>query len=145
MIPEEFKSVLKKCRKNTFIYDWEFFSKRIHDELVFSVIEEYQFLYVEIIFSVVDNELQKKFDRLKFWHAFFDQLDKKRFSDLCGFLNNEGGIAIVFTYSSSSNNYMAWVRFCENVLSKSGFDMRNWDGINKAEYPPKEFLATSVK
>jgi len=145
MMPEEFKSVLKKRKKSTFIYNWEFFSRRIHDELVFSVIEECQFLYIEINFSTIDNELQRKIDRIKFWHAFFDQLNKKRFSDLCGFLDKEEGIAIVFTYSGSSNNYMAWVRFCENILSKSGFDMRDWKGINKAEYPPEEFLAVAGK
>jgi hypothetical protein len=141
MLPEELKSVLKKRKKNVFIYDWEFFTRRIHDELVFSVIEGYQFLYVEITFATVEKELRRKNERLKFWHAFFDQLDKKRFSDLCGFLDNGSGIAVIFTHTSASSNSIAWVRFCENVLSKSGFNMQKWLGINHAEYPPKEFIA----
>ncbi|MDR2580910.1 MAG: hypothetical protein LBC85_07965 [Fibromonadaceae bacterium] len=143
MLPEELKSALSKHKKWVFVYDWEFFSMRIHDELVISVLEDCQFLYVEMIFDVVQSELQKKNDRLKFWDAFFKLLSQKRYDDICGFLDNDRGLALVFTHSNSSDNNIAWTRFCECILSKTGFNMLKWDGINYAEYPPKEFFVSN--
>jgi hypothetical protein len=143
MLPEELILSLKKYNKNLFIYEWEFFTRRIHDELVFSAVEEYQFLYVEINFNIVQNELQSKEDRLKFWEAFLQRLNQKRYNDICGFLDSYNGIAIIFTRSNSSDNAVAWERFCQSVSEKAGYDMQKWKGIVHAEYPPKEFFVKS--
>jgi hypothetical protein len=140
MLPEELSLSLKRYNKKVFIYEWEYFTKRIHDELVFSAIEESQILYVEINFNVVQNELQKKEDRLEFWKIFLQNLNQKRYNDLCGFLNKYEGIALIFTHSNSSNNAVAWERFCQNVSSETGFNMQKWNGIIRAEYPPMEFF-----
>jgi hypothetical protein len=143
MLPEELSLCLKKYNKKLFIYEWEYFTRRIHDELMFSAVEEYQFLYVEINFSVVENELQTKEDRLKFWEIFLQRISQKRYNDLCGFLDNYDGIAIIFTRSNSSDNAVAWERVCQSISEETGFDMLKWKGIMHAEYPPKEFFIKS--
>jgi hypothetical protein len=143
MLPEELSATLKKYNKKIFIYEWEYFTRRIHDELVFSAVEEYQFLYVEINFNIVQNELQNKEDRLKFWKIFLQMLNQKRYNDLCGFLDNRDGIAIIFTRSNSSDNAVAWERFCQSISEETGFDMQKWSEVIHAEYPPKEFFVKS--
>ncbi|MCL2206536.1 MAG: hypothetical protein FWB90_00385 [Fibromonadales bacterium] len=141
MLPEELKLFLRKCKNKVFIYAWEYFTRRIHDELVRSVIEESPFSYVEINFSVVQQELPSNSDRLKFWEAFFEELPKqKRFCDLCGFLRNDEGIAFLFV--NSIDNNPAWDRFCSEIEAKTSFDMRKWEGLLYADYPPKEFFNT---
>jgi len=144
MLSLELENALNKYKKKVFIYEWEYFTKRIHDELMISVLEKYQFLYVEINFEIIQKELPKKPDQLKFWHVFFEQISQKRYSDLCGFLENNKGVALIFTHSNTANNNVAWFRFCENILNRTGFDMQKWDEISLAEYPPKEFLTSSA-
>ncbi|MDR0516552.1 MAG: hypothetical protein LBH25_05845 [Fibromonadaceae bacterium] len=143
MLPEELNLALKKYNKKVFIYEWEYFTKRIQDELLFSALEEYQFLYVEISFNATKNELQKKEDSLKFWKAFLNQLTQKRYNDLCGFLEDNKGIALIFSHSNSQDNVIAWLRFCQDISSETGFDMQKWNEIVYAEYPPREFFAKS--
>jgi hypothetical protein len=148
MIPEELNLVLRKYEKKVFIYSWKYFTKRIHDELVRSVLEESPFFYVELNFNVVKKELElhTSAERLKYWETFFEMLlTQKRHSDLCGFLNNNDGIAFLFTDSISNikNHNPVWNRFCEEIAAKTFFDMREWQGIIYAEYPPKEFFASN--
>jgi len=143
MLPKELNLVLRKYKNKVFVYAWEYFTKRIHDELVYSVLEQSPFFYVEIRFSVVYNELPSADDRLKFWKAFFELAStKKRGCDLCGFLNENEGIGFLFVDSvmGNSGNNPVWNRFCNEVEAQTSFDMRKWKGIIYAEYPPKEFF-----
>jgi len=145
MLPEELSLSLRKYKSKVFVYAWEYFTKRIHDELLRSVLEESPFFYVEIYFKVILQELPAGGDRAKFWNAFFDMLSmQKRHSDLCGFLRNDEGIALLFvnSVSNAKENNPAWNRFCEEIKAKTSFDMRQWNGIVYAEYPPKEFFGT---
>jgi hypothetical protein len=144
MQPKELNLVLQKYKKDIFIYAWEYFTRRIHDELVRSVMEESQFFFIEINFKVVEEELHSSADRLAFWKAFFEILStEKRGCDLCGFLNNNEGIALLLVNSSlnTKESNPAWNRFCAGIEAKTFFDMRKWQGIIYAEYPPKEFFA----
>ena len=150
MLSEELASFLRKRKEKIFIYAWEYFTKRIQDELIRSVIEESPFFYVEINFDIIHREISSSTDRLKFWEAFFDVLSKqKRHSDLCGFLKNDEGIAFLFVDSDSNLNTKesspVWNRFSEEVEALTFSDMRKWDGIIYAEYPPKEFFANNVE
>jgi len=145
MLPEELNPFLRKHKKKVFIYAWEYFTRRIHDELVRSVIEESPFFYVEINFSIIQKELYNNYDRSIFWEAFFDILStQKRYSDLCGFLKNDEGIAFLFLNSvlNTKESNPAWNRFCTEIEARTFFDMRKWNGIIYAEYPPKEFFIT---
>ncbi len=146
MLPEELSLFLRKHKNKVFIYAWEYFTKRIHDELVRSVIEESQFFYVEINFNIIQKELHTSTDRSIFWEAFFDMLSmEKRHSDLCGFLKNDEGIAFLFVDSTlnTKESNPAWNRFCMEVEARTFFDIRKWAGVVYAEYPPKEFFAAS--
>ncbi|MDR2582944.1 MAG: hypothetical protein LBC75_05635 [Fibromonadaceae bacterium] len=144
MLPKELSLVLRKYKNKVFVYAWEYFTKRIHDELVYSVLEESPFFYVEIKFSVIDRELPSTDDRLTFWKAFFEFLStQKRGCDLCGFLNENDGIGFLFVDSvvGTNENNPVWNRFCNKVETQTSFDMRKWKGIIYAEYPPEEFFA----
>jgi hypothetical protein len=148
MLPKELNLVLRKHKNKIFIYAWEYFTRRIHDELLRSVLEESPFFYVEIKFEVVQKELCSNEDRSKFWKAFFDMLlVQKRYSDLCGFLRNNEGIAFLLLDSASVLNTKesncAWNRFCNDMKIKTSFDMQKWEGIIYAEYPPKEFFLSN--
>jgi hypothetical protein len=143
MLPEELSLVLRKYQNKVFVYAWKYFTKRIHDELFYSVVEESPFFYVEIKFSVVYKELPTIDDRSKFWKVFFDLLStQKRGCDLCGFLNKNEGIALLLVDSAinTKEGNPVWNRFCTEVEANTFFDMRKWDGIVYAEYPPKEFF-----
>ncbi len=143
MLPKELNLVFRKYKNKVFVYAWEYFTRRIHDELVYSVLEKSPFFYVEIKFSVVNNELPSADDRLKFWKAFFEFLStKKRGCDLCGFLSENEGIGFLFVDSvmGNSENSPVWNRFCTEMEAQTFFDMRKWKGIIYAEYPPKEFF-----
>lgn len=141
--------VLRKHKYKVFIYAWEYFTKRIHNELVRSVLEKSPFFYVEINFKVIQKELHTSNEHFKFWEAFFCMLStQKRYCDLCGFLRNNEGIAFLFLDSDTAlntkeNNY-AWNRFCDEIGNRTSFDIRKWEGIIYAEYPPKEFLAAGI-
>jgi len=144
MLPKELNLVLRKYKNKVFVYAWEYFTKRIHDELVYSVLEESPFFYVEIKFNVVYRELPSMEDRLKYWKVFFELLSmQKRGCDLCGFLNENDGIGFLFVDSVIGTNEKnpVWDRFCIEVEARTLFDMRKWNGIVYAEYPPKEFFA----
>jgi len=146
MLPEELDLVWRKYKNKVFIYAWEYFTKRIHDESIRSVLDESPFFFVEIKFEVIQKELQAGDERLKFWKAFFELLSmQKRGCDLCGFLNNDEGIALLFVDSAldakDSNSNPAWGRFCSEMRVKTLVDMQKWDGITYGEYPPKEFFA----
>jgi len=139
MLPEELNLFLRKCKNKVFVYAWEYFSKRIHEELVRAAVEESPFFYVEMSFSIVEQKLPVNSDRLKFWEVFFDVLStQKRFSDLCGFLRNDEGMAFLFVNSVEDNP--VWNRFCAEIETRTSFDMRKWDEIIYATYPPKEFF-----
>jgi hypothetical protein len=141
MLPKELSLVLRKYKNKVFVYAWEYFTKRIHDELVYSVLEESPFFYVEIKFNVVYKELPSTDDRLKFWKVFFELLStQKRGCDLCGFLSENEGIGFLFVDSitDTSESNPVWNRFCSEVEAQTFFDMRKWSGIICAEYPPKE-------
>jgi hypothetical protein len=144
MLPKELKLVLRKYQSKVFVYAWEYFTKRIHDELVYSVLEETPFFYVEINFNVIYKELPSIDDRLKFWKVLFELLlTQKRGCDLCGFLSENNGIAFLFVDSviGTDESSQVWNRFCNEVEAQTFFDMRKWEGIIYAEYPPKEFFA----
>ena len=144
MLPKELSLVLRKYKDKVFVYAWEYFTKRIHDELVYSVLEKSPFFYVEIRFSIVHRELPSVDDRLKFWKIFFESLStQKRGCDLCGFLNENEGIGFLFVDSviGVGEKNPAWNRFCNEVEAQTLFDIRKWKGIIYAEYPPKEFFA----
>jgi hypothetical protein len=146
MLPKELSLALRKHKNEIFIYTWEYFTRRIHDELLRSTIEESPFFYVELNFKIIQKELQAIDDRSKFWIAFFDMLSKqKRYSDLCGFLRNDEGIAFLFLDSvlNANGNNFGWNRFCEDMKIKTSFDMQKWEGITYAEYPPKEFFISN--
>jgi AAA+ ATPase superfamily predicted ATPase len=144
MLPKELSLILRKYKNKVFVYAWEYFTKRIHDELAYSVLEESPFFYVEINFNIVYRELPSIDDRLKFWRVFFELLStQKRGCDLCGFLSENNGIAFLFVDSVMDTNEInpVWNRFCNEVEAQTFFDMRKWHGIIYAEYPPKEFFA----
>ena len=150
MLPEELKLTWQKYRKKVFIYAWEYFTKRIHDELNRSLLDNSPFFFVEISFDTIQKELQAGEERLKFWKAFFELLStQKRGCDLCGFLNNNNGIALMFVDSLSDlntkDNNPAWNRFCNEIWARTFIDMRKWEGITYSEYPPKEFLHSTGK
>jgi len=139
MLPEELNLFLRKRKDMVFIYAWEYFTRRIHEELVRSVLEESPFSYVEINFSIIQRELPENDERLKFWEAFFDVLSKqKRHSDLCGFLRNDEGIAFLFV--NSIDNNPVWGRFCAEIEARTSYNMQKWKEIIYADYPPKEFF-----
>lgn len=143
MLPKELNIALQVYKKKVFVYIWEYFKKRIHDEQARSVLEKSPFFYIEIKFNVVEKELPQAVERYKFWMAFFEVLaTQKRFNDLCGFLNNNEGIAILFTDNvlNTKETNSAWNRFCSEIKNSSSFDLQNWSEIVYAEYPPKEFL-----
>jgi len=147
MLPEELNLISRKYKKKIFIYAWDYFTRRIHDELVRSVLEESPFFYVEINFDIIQKELHASEERLKFWGAFFEMLSaQKRHSDLCGFLRNDEGIAFLFLDSvlNAKENNCAWNRFCNEIQAKTLIDMQKWKGITYAEYPPKEFFAATA-
>jgi len=136
--------VLRKYKNKVFVYAWEYFTKRIHDELVYSVLEESPFFYVEMKFAVVNKELPSIDDRSKFWKVLFELLStQKRGCDLCGFLSENEGLGFLFVDSviGTGENNPVWNRFCNEIEAKTFFDMRKWNGIIYAEYPPKEFFA----
>jgi hypothetical protein len=136
---------LRKHKKKVFIYIWEYFTKRIHEEFIRSALEESPFFYVEIKFSVVNRELSQNADITNFWNAFFEQLStEKRGCDLCGLLNNDEGVALMFLDSTlnTKEDNPAWNRFCTEIQAKTFFDMRKWEGVIYAEYPPKEFFTS---
>jgi hypothetical protein len=144
MLPEELNISWRKYKNNVFIYSWKYFSKRIHEELLRSALEESPFFYVEINFSIIERELPLGADRLKFWGAFFDILStEKRYCDLCGFLKNNDGIAFLFINSNLNiaDTSPVWNRFCTQMQIRTCYDMQKWEGIIYAEYPPKEFFA----
>jgi len=135
--------VLRKYKNKVFVYAWEYFTKRIHDELVYSVSEKSPFFYVEIKFTVIYKELPSIDERSKFWKVFFELLStQKRGCDLCGFLSENEGIGLLFVDSiaGTKENNPAWNRFCNEMKTRILFDMRKWEGIIYAEYPPKEFF-----
>jgi len=141
MLPEELNLFLRKSKDKVFVYAWEYFTKRIHDELVRAAVEVSPFFYVEINFNIVKQRLPESSDRLKFWEAFFDVLPmQKRLCDLCGFLRNNEGIALLFVDSIENNP--VWDRFCTEIEAKTSIDMRKWEGIIYETYPPKEFFKT---
>jgi len=147
MQPEELNLISHKYKKKVFIYAWELFTRRIHDELVRSVLEESPFFYVEINFDIIKKELNAGEERLKFWGAFFDILsEQKRHSDICGFLRNDEGIAFLFLDSvlNTKENNCAWNRFCDEIKKRISLDIRKWEGIIYAEYPPKEFFTDAA-
>jgi len=146
MLPKELSLALRKHKDKIFIYTWEYFTRRIHNELLRSAIEGSPFYYVEIDFEVIQKELRESDAFSKFWIAFFDILSKqKRHSDLCGFLRNEEGIAFLFLDSvlNAKNSNSGWDRFCDEMKNKTSFDMQKWKGIVYAEYPPKEFFISN--
>ncbi|MDR2554585.1 MAG: hypothetical protein LBC64_04075 [Fibromonadaceae bacterium] len=146
MLPKELSLALRKHKNKIFIYTWEFFARRIHNELLRSAIEESPFFYVEINFEVIQEELRESDTYSKFWIAFFDMLStQKRHSDLCGFLRNDKGIALLFLDSvlNDKNSNSGWDRFCNEIKIKTSFDMQRWKGIIYAEYPPKEFFISN--
>ena len=143
MLPKELKLILPIYKNKLFIYDWENFTKRINDELIRSIMEESQFFYVEINFTIVERELPRSSSRAEFWEAFLDLLlMQKRACDICGFLNNDEGIAFIFVDSTlnTKESNPVWNRFCKGVEAKTFSDMRKWEGIIYAQYPPEEFL-----
>jgi len=145
MLPKELSLVLRKYKNKVFVYAWEYFTKRIHDELVYSVLESSPFFYVEIKFSVIYKELPSIEDRSKFWRVFFELLStQKRGCDLCGFLSENEGIGFLFVDSAigMGENNPVWYRFCNEVEARTFIDMRKWEGIIYAEYPPSEFFTT---
>jgi hypothetical protein len=147
MLPKELNLALQKSKNEVFIYAWEYFTRRIHDELVRSVLDESQFFYVEINFDVIQKELPISETQVVFWEAFFEMLStQKRNSDVCGFLKNNEGIAFLFvdSVSNTKDENHAWNRFCTQIEAKTSFDMRKWEGIVFGEYPPKEFFAAKV-
>lgn len=130
------------------MYTWEYFTRRIHNELLRSAIEESPFFYVEINFEVIQGELRESDACSKFWEAFFDMLSaQKRQNDLCGFLRNNEGIALLFLDSASNTkeNNSGWNRYCNEIKIKTSYDMQKWEGIIYAEYPPKEFFISNLK
>ena len=146
MLPEELSLALRKYKNKIFIYAWEYFTRRIHDELLRSVVEESPFFYIEINFKIIQKELPDSNDCSKFWVAFFDILStQKRYSDLCGFLRNNEGIAFLFldSVSNTKEGNSGWNRFCDEIKIKTSFDMQKWEGIIYAEYPPKEFFISN--
>jgi hypothetical protein len=145
MLPKELNLILQKSKNKVFIYAWEYFTRRIHDELTRSVQDESPFLYVEINFDVIQKELPLSETQALFWKAFFDMLsEQKRSSDICGFLKNNEGIAFLFLDSITNNRdeNHAWNRFCAQIETKTSLNMRKWKGIIFGEYPPKEFFKT---
>jgi len=123
---------LRKHKNKIFIYTWEYFTRRIHNELLRSAVEGSPFYYVEINFEVIQKEVRESEAYSKFWIAFFDILSKqKRHSDLCGFLRNDKGIAFLFLDSvlNDKNSNSGWDRFCEEMKIKTSFDMQKWKGI----------------
>jgi len=137
---------LRKHKNKIFIYTWEYFTRRIHDELLRSAIEESPFFYVEINFEIIQKELHESDACSKFWVALFDVLStQKRYNDLCGFIKNNEGIAFLFldSVSNTKENNSGWNRFCDEIKSKTSFDMQKWEGIIYAEYPPKEFFISN--
>jgi len=148
MLPKELSLALRKHKNNIFIYTWEYFTRRIHSELLRSAIEESPFFYVEINFEVIQGELRDSDACSKFWVAFFDMLStQKRKSDLCGFLRNDEGIALLFldSVSNTKEEHLGWNRFCKELKAKTSYDMQKWKGIMYAEYPPKEFFISNIK
>jgi len=146
MLPEELNLALRKHRNKIFIYTWEYFTRRIHNELLRSAIEESPFFYVEINFEIIQKELHTSDACSKFWIAFFDTLStQKRYSDLCGFLKNDEGIAFLFldSVSNTKESNSGWNRFCDEIKIKTSFDMQEWEGIIYAEYPPEEFFTSN--
>jgi hypothetical protein len=146
MLPEELNLALRKRKNKIYIYTWEYFTRRIHDELFRSAFEESPFFYVEINFEIIQKELNASDARSKFWIAFFDILStQKRHSDLCGFLRNDEGIAFLFLDSvlNTKESNSGWNRFCDEIKIKTSFDIQKWKGIIYAEYPPKEFFISS--
>lgn len=143
MLPKELKLILPKYKNKLFIYEWEYFTKRIQEEFIRSVMEESAFFYVEINFRIIEQELTQSSSRTEFWEAFLDLLImQKRGCDICGFLSNDEGIAFVFVDSSlnTKESNPVWNRFCKGVEAKTFLDMREWEGIIYAQYPPKEFF-----
>jgi len=148
MLPKELSLALRKHKDKIYIYTWEYFTRRIHDELLRSAIEESPFFYVEINFNVIEKELHTTEDCSTFWTAFFDILStQKRFSDLCGFLKNNEGIAFLFldSISNTKESNIGWNRFCDEIKIKTSFDMQKWKGITYAEYPPREFFISNLQ
>jgi hypothetical protein len=148
MLPKELSLALRKHKNKIFIYTWEYFTRRIHNELLRSAIEESPFFYVEINFEIIQRELHSSDACHKFWIAFFDMLStQKRHSDLCGFLRNHEGIAFLFldSVSNTKESNSGWNRFCDKIKSKTSFDMQKWKGILYAEYPPKEFFISNLQ
>jgi len=146
MLPKELSLALRKHKNKIFIYTWEYFTRRIHDELFRSAIEESPFFYVEISFETIEKELHITENYSRFWAAFFDMLStQKRHSDLCGFLRNNEGIAFLFldSVSNTKESNVGWNRFCDEMKIKTSFDMQKWKGIIYAEYPPKEFFISN--
>jgi hypothetical protein len=149
MLPKELNLALLKHKNEIFIYAWKYFTRRIHDELLRSLIEESPFFYVEIKFEIIQKELCTSENNYKFWKAFFNMLSiQKRYSDLCGFLKNDEGIAFLFLSSASVLNTKessyVWNRFCNEIKNETSFDMREWEGIIYAEYPPREFFVANA-
>jgi len=143
MLPKELNLVLRKYKNKVFVYAWEYFTKRIHDELVYSLLEESPFFYVEIKFTVIYKELPSIEDRSRFWKVFFELLStQKRGCDLCGFLSENEGIGFLFVDSviGTRENNPVWNRFCNEIEARTFIDMRKWEGIIYAEYPPNEFF-----
>jgi len=148
MLPKELSLALRKHNNKIFIYTWEYFTRRIHSELLRSAIEESPFFYVEINFEAIQEELSDSEARSKFWIAFFDMLStQKRHSDLCGFLRNDEGMALLFldSVSNTKEEHPGWNRFCNEIKNKTAYDMQKWEGIMYAEYPPKEFFISNLK
>ncbi len=144
MLPEELNLVWRKYKKKVFIYAWEYFTKRIHDESLRSVLDESPFFFVEIKFDVVQKELQTSDERSTFWRALFELLStQKRGCDFCGFLSNDEGIAILFVDTKENNP--AWNRFCEEMQIRTLIDIKKWEGITYGKYPPKEFFTANAK
>lgn len=142
MLPEELNLAWRKYKKRVFIYAWEYFTNRIHEESLRSVIDESPFFFVEIKFDIIQKELQTGDERLKFWKAFFELLStQKRGCDLCGFLDNNEGIALLFV--DAKDNNPAWSRFCEEMLARTLIDMQKWEGIAYGKYPPEEFFTVN--
>ena len=143
MLPEELNLILQKYKRKVFVYTWEYFTRRIHNELIYSIQEESPFFYVEIKFDVVYKELPSIEDRSLFWKVFFELLStQKRGCDLCGFLKDNEGIALLFvdSFLNTKDSNPPWYRFCNEVKAGTFFNMRKWDGIIYAEYPPRQFF-----
>ncbi|GHV11697.1 hypothetical protein AGMMS49938_02860 [Fibrobacterales bacterium] len=144
MLPTEVYHLLKKFKKRTFIYDWEYFSRRIHEELFRSVAENTPLLYIEIPFAVVEHHLTDLEARGNFWKVFFEYIERqKRICDICGVLSGDVGIAIVFLDilpNCDIEMQNGFNRMCNSIYSKSFIDIRKWDEITGVIYPPNEFF-----